>query len=377
MRIAAALAGTWLASLAVAIPSPAHQGTASPDVAGQKVRLVECQQQIGVFGLEAEDAAPFLPDGFAPVPFQDSSPAGPTGAPSPPGATATVQLMATSCTPASDQGIPARPVTVAQAWLYVDPPDQYESADLGPTPSPYVVVPWMVTSGRELGRRLGAWGLPATVGAATSEFGGIAGSLQTGTVLADDGNSVIRVDSALPALVRDTTPERLRLFGVTNRRVTGVVDFVEDAHTHLLGGVARATVGSGVPGFPVPSAEGVAIHVEPGYGMSWARIAGGHTPAPTRSEPAPDPAPSAPTATPPKHSPTCAGGRVTLRLPRTVERARVRFGKRHFTVRRRRGRLVASAPASGLPRGVIKVRVQGRSRGGRRVKLTRPVRTCA
>ena len=91
--------------------------------------------------------------------------------------------------------------------------------------------------------------------------------------------------------------------------------------------------------------------------------------------PAPAPATPAPPA-PASRSRTCAGGRVTLKLPRKLKTARVTYGKRRFKVRRRKGRLIATAPAFGLERGIVKVRVTGRSRSGKRVKLTRRVRTC-
>jgi hypothetical protein len=106
-------------------------------------------------------------------------------------------------------------------------------------------------------------------------------------------------------------------------------------------------------------------------------IVGHLTGAPPLLGPLPAPAPTAPAApAPAPRARTCAGGRVTLRLPRSIRSARVTYGKRRFTVRRRRGRLVATTPAFGLERGVVKVRVVGRSRAGRRVKLTRRVRTC-
>jgi len=290
----------------------AQAGSASVPSPAQPVRFADCRQQIGVFGIDASDAAPFLPDGFVPVPFQDSSPAGSTGAPAPQAASATVQLVGTSCTPAAGQGAGSEVVTVMQAWLYVDPPDEFESEVLGPTPSPYVVVPWMVVSGEALAARLQAWGLPARVGEVQDDFGGVPGSLQTGTVVATAHGAAVRLDTTVPALLRETTPERLRLFGVSNRRLTGVVDFVEDAHTHLLAGAASAVVEAGVPAFPAPDAPGVAIHVEPGYGMAWERVPYGmaweRMPGdvpPPRSSPPPPPPPPPPAQAPAarRHSP--------------------------------------------------------------------------
>jgi hypothetical protein len=69
--------------------------------------------------------------------------------------------------------------------------------------------------------------------------------------------------------------------------------------------------------------------------------------------------------------------RFTIRLPRSLARAKVRVAARRARVVRSRGRLRARIDLRGTPRRqVVRVRITGTTRSGRRVALTRRYRTC-
>src|SRR5688500_8973560 len=157
-------------ALIVAIVAPARVSGAVT-VSGS-TRWHDCTQQIGVFPVDAEAVGHLLPPGHVPVAFQDSSPAGPTGAPAAPGTTAAVQQTATSCTTGA-----GRAVTVVQFWVYVDPPQSARDERV----DAYVVVPWVVASTADASRRLVSFGLPANPGVTTN---------------VQDGSGLVRVGSA-------------------------------------------------------------------------------------------------------------------------------------------------------------------------------------
>jgi len=72
-----------------------------------------------------------------------------------------------------------------------------------------------------------------------------------------------------------------------------------------------------------------------------------------------------------------AKSRVTIRLPRSLRRATVRYAGRRAKVRRHGGRLTARLDLCGLgPRHTVVVRITGRTRSGRTVHLKRRVKTC-
>ena len=68
--------------------------------------------------------------------------------------------------------------------------------------------------------------------------------------------------------------------------------------------------------------------------------------------------------------------RFPIHLDRRLRRARVTVGGRRTKVRRRHGRLVAVVDLRGRRAGVVRVRIRGVTRQGRRVKRTRRYRTC-
>ncbi|HEV2814431.1 MAG TPA: hypothetical protein VGW10_14340 [Solirubrobacteraceae bacterium] len=69
--------------------------------------------------------------------------------------------------------------------------------------------------------------------------------------------------------------------------------------------------------------------------------------------------------------------RFRIHLERRLRRARVTVGSRRVAVRRRGGRLVATVDLRGRPAGVVRVRIRGVTKGGRRVTSTRRYRPCA
>ena len=216
-----------------------------------------CRQQVGVFPAGAEDAAAHLPAGYSPVAFQDSSPAGATSLPAPPGATAAVQLTATTC---ADDG--KAPVTVAQLWVYVDPPAEMEADGV----DAYVVVLWAAASTRGTAQYLAWAGLPAVHAAATNELDA-AGMVRLGK--AQIGANA-RVSTVVPAGPEDARSERLRLIGVRDQVVLGTVDFVEERHVHLLG-AAELELGPTMP-LRTPRTSGVGIHVSEPYVLTWVPV---------------------------------------------------------------------------------------------------------
>ena len=248
------------AALALVAVASSRDATASAPL-----RFEGCVQQIGVFPIDSSRVT--LPAGFRPVAFQDSSPAGESAVPGPPGATATVQLTATSCAASSGPRGRSGPVTVVQAWLYAEPPPHLQADGI----DAYLVVPWIMASDPGIAKSLTGLGLPATQGALTNIIERTDELVSRGTVEAGGGDRVVRLDVLVPSVVRDTRPERLRLFGVHGRRVTGTVDFVEDEHTHVLIGSARLGA-TGKPPFPMPPGPGIALHVERGYGVRWVPI---------------------------------------------------------------------------------------------------------
>lgn len=226
----------------------------------------DCAAQVGAFPIERSAVDEHLPPGFAPVAFQDFTPLLTTGLPAAPRADGTLQVTAMSC------AFSGREVSVLQAWLYVDPPDEHEEPGI----SAYVVVPWLALSDCGQAGLLVGWGLPAVCAPISIDVGGVPGVLELGTAEADDGEFKLRLETRLPGAVRETSAEHLRFFGVNSKRdmvqVTGIVDFVVDPHTHVLIGTSKTEVESAEPPVPVPSGPGVAVHVERPHGLSWVRV---------------------------------------------------------------------------------------------------------
>lgn len=278
-RYAVAVVGVILATSATGLAHPLHRserGHGNQD-AGMgrpnrpELRYEDCEQQIGVFPIDARDAQPFLPPGFSPVAFQDSSPAGSTGLPTASGADGTVQLLGTTCQNGAVKGRAGEAVTLLQAWIYVNPPAELKAEGI----NAYVAVPWMATSSSRQAHRFSAMGIPAEGADVANAIEHTAGSIGSGTATATSEHLAVNLETEVPSLMRDTTPERIRLFGVggtgDSASLTGVVDMYEDEHTHVLIGASRMTV-EGVNRFPVARGAGVALQVVAGYGVSWKKV---------------------------------------------------------------------------------------------------------
>lgn len=251
-----------LAASAVVPPAAGSEEMGS----GESLPYLDCAAQVGAFPIDGTAADGYLPPGFAPVAFQDFTPLLTTGLPAAPGTDATLQLTAMSCAFSGGE------VAVLQAWLYVDPPDEYEE----PGVDDYLVVPWLALSDCGHAALLAGWGLPAVCAPVSIDVGGIPGALELGTAEADDGESKVRLETSLPGAVREKSPEHLRFFGVKSEtgavQVTGIVDFVVDPHTHVLIGTSKMAVESAESPLPAPSGPGVAVHVERPHGLSWVRV---------------------------------------------------------------------------------------------------------
>jgi predicted acyl esterase len=111
-------------------------------------------------------------------------------------------------------------------------------------------------------------------------------------------------------------------------------------------------------------------------------------PIPTEEPPATPgaPAPGGTQAPPLRFEPPAPGSaarrcasrrRFTIRLRRSLARARVTVDGRRTKVFRRRGRLRARVDLRGKPRKTVRVRITGVTRGGRRIVATRSYRACA
>lgn len=278
-RYAVAVASLILATSATGFAHPIHasegghgnRGAGTDPPGPSELRYEDCEQQIGVFPIDARDARPYLPPGFSPVAFQDSSPAGSSGLPTANGADGTVQLLATTCQNDGVKGRAGEAVTLLQTWIYVDPPPELKEEGI----NAYVAVPWMVTSSSRQAHNFSAMGIPAEGADVTNAIEQTAGWIGSGTATATSEHVAVNLDTEVPSLIRDTTPERIRLFGVRGTSdeatLTGIVDMYEDEHTHLLIGASRMAV-EGAKRFPVAQGPGVAIHVIAGYGVTWKKV---------------------------------------------------------------------------------------------------------
>lgn len=277
-RCAVAVAALVLASSA-GFAHPTHaseggdgrRGTSAHPPTPSEVRYEDCEQQIGVFPIDARDAQPFLPPGFSPVAFQDSSPAGSSGVPTAGGADGTVQLVATSCQKGGVKGTAGKAVALVQAWIYVDPPAELKEEGI----NAYVAVPWMAASSSRQARAFSAMGIPAEKADVTNVIGHTAGWIGSGTATAASEGVTATLETEVPGLVRETTPERIRLFGVRGTGdkavLRGIVDMYEDEHTHVLIGASHMTL-EGAKRFPAAQGPGVALHVMRGYGVTWKKV---------------------------------------------------------------------------------------------------------
>jgi putative CocE/NonD family hydrolase len=105
-------------------------------------------------------------------------------------------------------------------------------------------------------------------------------------------------------------------------------------------------------------------------------VSGGSLDLPVTGAPAPA-LPAASDAPPLRFTPPCRSRRrFTIRLRRAFTRARVRVAGGRVRVIRRGRRLRAIVDLRGRPRGVVRVRISGVTRSGRRVAHTRRYRTC-
>lgn len=99
----------------------------------------------------------------------------------------------------------------------------------------------------------------------------MAPEIRTGAVSAFAETFTLSLNTLVPVVDRVISPEHLRLFGVRDGEVTGIVDFVEETHTHLMIGGAQVAV-TGTTPFPTPVSAGLSLHVEPGYGLTFAPV---------------------------------------------------------------------------------------------------------
>lgn len=252
----------WMIVVSVTVPALVGAPARAERPAVPAVELSDCAQQIGVFPIDASAANPLLPEGFEAVAFQDSGPNGATPTPPLPASSATVQMTATTCTAAG------RRVSLAQVWLYVKPPAEMRAAGV----DSYLVVPWGAASDERIARQLDRLGLPFGTGTVANDLGSAALPLRTGEVMTAARGTALVLSTRIMAAAKETRPERLRLFGIRKQRVTGVADFVEAPHTHLMGGVARLTLAGGTAPFPLPDGPGVALHVDRGYALAFERV---------------------------------------------------------------------------------------------------------
>lgn len=219
---------------------PSHPDEGSDPVPPSSYRLSRCDEQWVLLKTPASEAKAYVPAGFDLV--------GVDGAPSPADAAALFVLALDCEDPEADEA-------VAQVWVHlvVDPPEEERNPD---AVLHYVPVTWPVTEGPYLDA-LRAWDIVQakpgniTVGAGFKGPGAASWETRFG-----DGNGSATLKTDTVGNQPPTSGGVVRMFGVADGRVTGVVDFTGTESESARGAgtfeddgvVPLATNGSGVAG---------------------------------------------------------------------------------------------------------------------------------
>ncbi len=218
--------------------------TSTTASAVMQVALDDCEEVAGAWVMDDDELRPHLPPGFEPA-----------GAPG--GEAGVLQLITATCTLTPPNGSDADPrdVSIATAWIMVDPPAEYTVDGVGA----YLIAPWTVVTDAGAASTFSDWGLEVVEG--DVGFGApVSGPpAQVDEVTASDGDFSLTLSATVPS--RETNPNHpiFRAFLVNEGEVMGAMDIDGGSHPHWeIGGSHLET--SGPAPFPAPDAPGIAIH---------------------------------------------------------------------------------------------------------------------
>lgn len=194
--------------------------------------LDQCQEAFGAFRIAAEDARPYVPEGFTLVGLDGPAPAG----------QATLVVIGFACR-SDEDGATSTQLLVE---IVVDPPAEHEDPDAG---FHYVHVVGM-TSSQAVQDALAHWGIPDIGLGGVGLTVGMANGLLSPEIAASNDT----VQARLTANVSDhpaapVAGSGARVFGVQDGELTGIVDLAWTETQSLAGGAT--VVDDGWIPFPV------------------------------------------------------------------------------------------------------------------------------
>lgn len=218
----------------------------------ERLELSACREQIGIFGMDQETVAPYMPEGFEPMPvlppevYQGADPSGQT---------ATLLLVGFVCDEPSATSLflPLIPVM---------PPEEHREPDV------YyhaVALPCIADAGTV--EVLAMWGALCEVGETTIEA---QAELSTGALwdlTTEASSATVEMVGNAPASQTPAGPEWVRLFHALDGQLCAVSDSRVEVHEHWQFGSAMVTV-EGQASFPVPDEPGLASLGMPGFALN-------------------------------------------------------------------------------------------------------------
>ncbi|MDX1612119.1 MAG: hypothetical protein R3185_07100 [Candidatus Thermoplasmatota archaeon] len=189
-------------------PGPGPSDPARPEPVASFSRTA-CTEHYGAFTMPHEEAEPYLPQGFTMVARSGAPITGPT---------AETFLLIIHCEGDADHP----PATQAWAVLPVDPPEPYNAPD---ATIQYVVMAGLVTNQTVHDLYASAWGLPRMAqGTATFEASSPTPAAQAWDAELNVPGGRATLSVTIPAAPGPFQGGLVRLFGVEDQQVTGIVD---------------------------------------------------------------------------------------------------------------------------------------------------------
>lgn len=243
--------------------NPKTDDTDAPPAQDEEARakspmeLAECREQIGIFPITHEAAAPYLPDGFATMPalppdfYQDSDPTGQT---------ATLLLLGFACNEPE--------ASLFVAYLPVVPP---EASRLNG--AYYHAVALSCIADNASVTYLAQWSVPCAAGAVTiTQTLDLPPGAQWHLEAQSDTTQIV-LEGGAPSSMTPAGPELIRAFHVLNQDVCAVVDLRVETHEHWQFAASTLDV-QGRAAFPPPDHPGLASLGRPGFAMNFTNVPG-------------------------------------------------------------------------------------------------------
>lgn len=233
-----------------------------------------CREVLGLWDLDYEEVAAYLPPGFEPVSFllppQDDT-----------GRNASMDLLAISCTQPQE-------ATLLIPWLSVIPPDRFTD----PQAEAYrVMLPCIGDAA--LAEVIQGWGAPCQASKATIETETTTPLGATWVFEANSPNLTVRMEGTGAATAQMSDEPLFRQFHVADREVCTVTHLELEDHIHWQGHAFNLEVDGEAP-FPTPEEPGAGLLAQPGFSMEMTpvetELRAATEACPANQDPADDPA---------------------------------------------------------------------------------------